>query len=70
MFAFSMLFYLQLGSSVDNFYSTTYAVLALTRSLFGDFHFAEIVENSNTYAEGVDRTSLVIIPWPGLPADC
>ena len=49
MFAFCMLFYLQLGSAVDDYYSQIYALLSLTRALFGDFNFEEILENSNSY---------------------
>merc|ERR1719217_1835408 len=46
MLAFCMLFYLQLGSAVDNFYSQIYSMISLTRALFGDFNMPEIVENS------------------------
>ena len=53
MFAFCMLFYIQLGSAIDNFYSNTYSMLALTRSLFGDFNFEEIMENSRNYINAV-----------------
>jgi hypothetical protein len=53
MFAFSNLFYLQLGSAVDNYYSMTYTVISLTRSLFGDFDIVEINENSKDYLNGV-----------------
>ena len=49
MFAFCMLFYLQLGSAVDNYYSQVYSMISLTRALFGDFNFEEILENSNSY---------------------
>ena len=36
-----MLFYLQLGGAIDNFYSVTYALLGLTRALFGDVNYEE-----------------------------
>ena len=52
MFAFCMLFYLQLGSSVDNYYSQVYSMISLTRSLFGDFDIEEINENSKDYLNG------------------
>lgn len=53
MFAFSNLFYMQLGSAVDNYYSLPYSVISLTRSLFGDFDIVEINENSKDYLNGV-----------------
>merc|ERR1711968_42974 len=53
MFAFCMLFYLQLGSAMDDFYSQPYSMIALTRALFGDFNFSEIVENSKNYTNAI-----------------
>ena len=53
MFAFSMLFYMQLGSAVDNYYSIIYSFISLVRSLFGDFDIVEIIENSKNYLNGV-----------------
>ena len=49
MFAFSMLFNVQLGAAMDDFYSVDYSMISLTRGLFGDFNFVEIIENSRGY---------------------
>merc|ERR1719502_1750209 len=53
MFAFCMLFYIQLGSFMDDFYSQTSSVIALSKALFGDFPFEEIVDNSRGYTNGI-----------------
>lgn len=53
MFAFCMLFYIQLGSFMDDFYSQTASVIALAKALFGDFPFEEIIDNSRGYTNGI-----------------
>jgi len=53
MFAFCMLFYIQLGSFMDDFYSQTSSIIALTKALFGDFPFEEIIDNSRGYVNGI-----------------
>jgi len=53
MFAFCMLFYIQLGSFMDDFYSQTSSMIALFKALFGDFLFDEIVDNSRGYLNGI-----------------
>ena len=53
MFAFCMLFYIQLGSFMDDFYSQTSSVIALAKALFGDFPFEEIIDNSRGYTNGI-----------------
>ena len=49
MFAFCMLFYIQLGSFMDDFYSQPASMIALAKALFGDFDFEEIMDNSRGY---------------------
>merc|ERR1719502_440450 len=53
MFAFCMLFYIQLGSFMDDFYSQTSSMIALAKALFGDFPFEEIVDNSRGYTNAI-----------------
>merc|ERR1719502_2537991 len=53
MFAFCMLFYIQLGSFMDDFYSQPSSMIALAKALFGDFPFEEIMDNSRGYINGV-----------------
>merc|ERR1719502_1978757 len=53
MFAFCMLFYIQLGSFMDDFYSQTSSVIALAKALFGDFPFDEIIDNSRGYMNAI-----------------
>merc|ERR1719182_1064241 len=53
MFAFCMLFYIQLGSFMDDFYSQSSSVIALAKALFGDFPFEEIIDNSRGYLNGI-----------------
>jgi hypothetical protein len=53
MFAFCMLFYIQLGSFMDDFSSQTSSMIALCKALFGDFPFEEIVDNSRGYGNGL-----------------
>merc|ERR1719197_1505649 len=53
MFAFCMLFYIQLGSFMDDFFSQTSSVIALAKALFGDFPFEEIIDNSRGYTNGI-----------------
>ena len=53
MFAFCMLFYIQLGSFMDDFYSQPSSLIALAKALFGDFPFEEIMDNSRGYTNGI-----------------
>ncbi len=53
MFAFCMLFYIQLGSFMDDFYSQPSSMIALAKALFGDFPFEEIMDNSRGYINGI-----------------
>merc|ERR1719353_2484051 len=53
MFAFCMLFYIQLGSFMDDFYSVPSSLIALAKALFGDFPFEEIIDNSRGYLNGI-----------------
>ena len=53
MFAFCMLFFIQLGSFMDDFYSQTSSFSALAKALFGDFPFDEIIDNSRGYLNGI-----------------
>merc|ERR1719487_2226002 len=53
MFAFCMLFYIQLGSFMDDFYSQPSSMIALAKALFGDFPFEEIIDNSRGYTNGI-----------------
>ena len=53
MFAFCMLFYIQLGSFMDDFYSQPASMIALAKALFGDFPFEEIMDNSRGYVNGI-----------------
>merc|ERR1719272_1149709 len=53
MFAFCMLFYIQLGSFMDDFYSQPSSLIALAKALFGDFPFEEIMDNSRGYVNGI-----------------
>ena len=53
MFAFCMLFYIQLGSFMDDFYSQASSAVALAKALFGDFPFEEIIDNSRGYTNGM-----------------
>lgn len=53
MFAFCMLFFIQLGSFMDDFYSQTSSFIALAKALFGDFPFDEIIDNSRGYVNGI-----------------
>ena len=53
MFAFCMLFYIQLGSFMDDFHSQTSSMIALAKALFGEFPFDEIVDNSRGYTNGI-----------------
>ena len=48
-----MLFYIQLGSFMDDFYSQTSSAIALAKALFGDFPFEEIIDNSRGYLNGI-----------------
>ena len=49
MFAFCMLFYIQLGAFMDDFQTQYSSMIALARALFGDFPFEEIMNNSRGY---------------------
>ena len=53
MFSFCMLFYIQLGSFMDDYHSQTSSIVALALALFGDFPFAEILDNSRGYTNGI-----------------
>jgi len=53
MFAFCMLFYIQLGAFMDDFYSQPASMIALAKALFGDFPFEEIIDNSRGYLNGL-----------------
>jgi hypothetical protein len=53
MFAFCQLFYIQLGSFMDDYHSQTSSIIALALALFGDFPFEEILDNSRGYVNGI-----------------
>jgi len=47
--AFSTMFYIQLGPFINDYATQSAAVIALARSLFGDFDVDEIMDNSSGY---------------------
>lgn len=58
IYAFANLFQLQLGHAMDDFSTSTLAMIAMTRALFGDFSFDEIVDNSSgSYARALPKSS-------------
>ena len=53
MFAFSNLFYIQLGSVMEDFNDQLASFLSLARALFGDFDIDDIMNNSSGYTNAV-----------------
>merc|ERR1719149_530653 len=53
MFAFSNLFYIQLGSVMEDFNDQTASFISLARALFGDFDIDDIMNNSSGYLNAV-----------------
>ena len=50
LFAFSTMFYIQLGPFINDYATQTGAVIATCRALFGDFDMEEVMDNSASYA--------------------
>ena len=53
MFAFSNLFYIQLGAVMPDFNDQVASFLSLARALFGDFDIDDIMNNSSGYTNAV-----------------
>merc|ERR1719478_2078021 len=53
MFAFSNLFYIQLGSVMEDFNDQLASFLSLARALFGDFDIDDIMNNSSGYLNAI-----------------
>ena len=53
MFAFSNLFYVQLGPVMEDFNDQVASFLSLSRALFGDFDIQDIMNNSKGYTNAV-----------------
>ena len=53
LFAFSTMFYLTLGPSMDAFWTPTASFVSLSRALFGDFDIESIMEHSPDYSNAM-----------------
>lgn len=53
LFAFSTMFYIQLGPFINDYATQVGAVVATSRALFGDFDIDEVMDNSASYANTV-----------------
>lgn len=53
LFAFSTMFYLTLGPSMDAFWTPTASFISLSRALFGDFDIESIMEHSPDYSNAM-----------------
>merc|ERR1719198_2596744 len=53
MFAFAMMFYVQLGPVMEGFNDQLASFISLARALFGDFDIDEIMNNSRGYTNAV-----------------
>ena len=53
MMAFCMMFYVQLGSVMEDFNDQTASFISLARALFGDFDIDDIMNNSSGYLNAV-----------------
>jgi len=53
MLAFCMMFYVQLGSVMEDFNDQTASFVSLARALFGDFDIDDIMNNSSGYLNAV-----------------
>ena len=53
MLAFSMMFYVQLGSVMEDFNDQIASFISLARALFGDFDIDDIMNNSSGYLNAV-----------------
>ena len=53
MFAFSNLFYVQLGPVMEDFNDQVASFLSLSRALFGDFDIQDIMNNSRGYTNAI-----------------
>ena len=68
MFAFSQLFYVQLGSVMERFNTQTSSIVSLTRSLFGDFDIVRSAQPSQAPLQPVIKcphpTPMAPLPLP------